>query len=298
MNVLIIGFGSIGKRHANILRALQCNVAIVTSYPEPTFQCYKNLKDVNLELYNYIIIATPTFRHFDELAFLDLHTKNKIILVEKPLFMETQIVQTFKNNTIFVAYNLRYSQIIQQIKNIIGQKKVLSCNIHTGSFLPSWRIGEDYSLRYSASKEQGGGVLLDLSHEIDYLLWWFGHLDVQCSINKKVSNLQITSDDFETFIAIAKPNIIINCTLDYISKIPQRNILIHTDDSTIVADLISGNLKLISSNGECITSEYKDDIKNSYHTMHAHILKNQFDTLCTFSEGLKVLETIKRLRNV
>lgn len=297
MNVLVVGFGSIGKKHAEILTSLGCTVEIVTSQTINIYKSFSSLLVVDFERYQYIIVASATNKHIDDLKFIDSKTLNKIILVEKPIFMDNQRYAP-KNNKIFVAYNLRFTNIITHIKSLLTDKKVLFCGVYAGSYLPNWREGIEYSKRYSAKKEEGGGVLLDLSHEIDYLQWLFGNLDILFGINTKISNLLINSDDIATFIAKTNLGCIVNCTIDYICKIPKRDITIHTDEFTIIADLVSGILKLISSNGESTIFEYKDDIKNSYFTMHKNILANNFDFVCNYTDGLQVLKTIESLRNV
>jgi CMP-N,N'-diacetyllegionaminic acid synthase len=85
----------------------------------------------------------------------------------------------------------------------LGNEKILNINIFCGSNLPDWKK-TDYSKSYSASKKLGGGVLLDLSHEIDYLHWIFGDLNILYSYNKKISNLDIDCDDFLSLNAQTK----------------------------------------------------------------------------------------------
>jgi len=297
MNTLIVGFGSIGKKHAEILTSLGCTVDLVTSQTIDQYKTFTKLSTVDFEKYGYIIKANATNKHIDDLQFIDSKTHNKIILVEKPIFMDKQRYEP-KNNQIFVAYNLRFTNIIGQIKSLISDKKALFCGVYTGSYLPNWREGIEYSKRYSAKKEEGGGVLLDLSHEIVYLQWLLGDFDILFGINNIISNLNINSDDVATFIAKTNLGCIVNCTIDYICKLPKRDITIHTDEFTIIADLVNGILKLISSDGESTIFEYKDDTKHSYFTMHKNILASNFDFVCKYTDGLKVLKTIESLRNV
>ena len=88
-----------------------------------------------------------------------------------------------------VAYNLRYLPSAKKVKHIISERvlgRLTNVHIECGQYLPDWRPGTDYRLGVSAQKKLGGGALLELSHELDYLLWIFG------SIRSVVAKLETT----------------------------------------------------------------------------------------------------------
>ena len=78
----------------------------------------------------------------------------------------------------------------------IRYKKIWSVNIFCGAYLPCWINNIHYSKSSSAKKKLGGGVLLDLSHELDYIQWLFGKMEIEYCKSKKLSNLNIETDDF------------------------------------------------------------------------------------------------------
>ena len=176
--ILIIGFGSIGKRHAAILNKFRNveKIFILTKQKISNYKSIKTLKEVKFINPDYILICSKTSDHYEHLKYIERHFKNKIVLVEKPLFNKSKNL-TIKNNKVFVGYNLRYHPIIRFLKNKIKKKKIFSVYIFCGSYLPNWRKNQNYQFCYSSKKKMGGGVLLDLSHEIDYLQWIFknGH---------------------------------------------------------------------------------------------------------------------------
>ena len=110
--------------------------------------------------------------HFKYLRYLDKTIKNKKILVEKPLFHKNYNLK-IKNNKVFVGYNLRFHPVITFIKKYIKNKNIFLSNITCRSYLPNWRKNTSYTKSNSAKKSYGGGVLLELSHEIDYINWIF-----------------------------------------------------------------------------------------------------------------------------
>ena len=94
---------------------------------------------------------------------------------------------------IYVGYNLRFHPLLKYLKKYLSQSndKLLSVNIYAGSYLPDWRKNTNYVKSYSASKRKGGGVELDLSHEIDYASWLFGKFNILEIINSKIIGNQM-----------------------------------------------------------------------------------------------------------
>ncbi len=174
-NALVIGYGSIGARHARILRDMGCDVSIVTRQNVSEFPSFHSVPRAFAEKsYSYVVIATPTSSHEEILNIcLGLDYKG-LILVEKPLCINSETFSLPHNNNIYVGYNLRFHPIIQELKRVLANKDVSSMHVYMGQHLPDWRPGRDYTKSYSASKEHGGGVIRDLSHELDYVMWLVG----------------------------------------------------------------------------------------------------------------------------
>ena len=247
--ILIIGFGSIGKRHAVILNKFKKvgKIFILTRQKIYNYTNIKTLQETKLIDPDYILICSKTSDHYVHLRFIENNFKNKIILVEKPLFDKNKDLK-IKNNKVFVGYNLRYHPIIKLIKKKIKNKKIFSIYVSCISYLPHWRKGRDYKYSYSSSKKYGGGALLDLSHEIDYIQWIFGQIKKIDFVKiKKISNLKITSDDYVNLIGkINKTNFSIN--FNYFSIYPRREILIDGENFSLQADLINNTIELNGRN--------------------------------------------------
>jgi predicted dehydrogenase len=299
INALIIGFGSIGQRHFEILNRISSveNIEIVTRQSITDYPTQRDLYSINeLQYFDYFIICSETHKHFKQLEYLEHNVNGKIILVEKPLFAECQGLSV-SNNQILVGYNLRFDPIIRMLRKWLAEEKTLSANIITGQYLPDWRSDRDYRLSYSASKEKGGGVLLDLSHEIDYTQWLFGRYKHLEAINEKISNLEITSDDYLALIGKTVNGCMITMTLDCISKIPQRKMTIHTTNYTILADLITGRLLRQAKDNKSEEVLFNRSERNeSYEAMHGSILDNQASDVCTLAEGYMTMEIIEKIR--
>ena len=196
LSALIIGYGSIGKKHAEILNSLEffSNIYVLTSQKKIPFKSISQIEESLKIDPDYFIISSPTYKHFKQLLFLEKNFKNKKILIEKPLYEKYYNFNPTQNQ-VWVGYCLRFNPVIEFLKLKLKDKKISNVNVFCGSFLPNWRVKSNYLKSYSASKSKGGGVLLDLSHEIDYINWLFGSFDVDYVFNGKISNLPISSDD-------------------------------------------------------------------------------------------------------
>lgn len=299
MKALVIGYGSIGKRHYEVLSQMEAitKIDIVTAQTLSGMTTFPTLENVeNLDNYDYFVIASETFKHFDQLEYLEKNTKNKIILCEKPLFDRQNRIK-IKNNEVYVGYVLRFHPLLQRISTLLKEEDTpISVQIKCGSYLPSWRTEKDYRQSYSASKEKGGGVLLDLSHEIDYLQWLFGKVESIASLQLKVSNLEIDSDDLVSAIGKTEKGITFILSMDYISKITLREIIVHSNNRTIQADFIKNMLNIGYNNGHVDIFEFGEHSRNSlFCDMYKSMFGEKAD-LCTLEEGLAVMETISKIQ--
>ncbi len=298
MKVLIIGFGSIGKRHFEVLNAFDnvTSVDIVTKQRLEDTPSYLNLENIeDLNIYDYFIIASETVKHFDQLKYICSQVHHKKILVEKPLYDKVyEKIET--TNQIKVAYNLRFHPVLEKLADILRDEDIYYVNVICGQYLPAWRPEQDYRKSYSADIGQGGGVLRDLSHELDYITWLFGDIKKIDAINTKVSDLEINSDDIFTAIAISDRKVIINVSVDYISKTPMRRLIIHTQKNTIEADMINNTIIVSDKNSNVKNIECESVDRNyTYIQMHKAILNNSYENICSFNEGSKIIDIIENI---
>ena len=299
MKVLIVGYGSIGKKHYEILHTFEQidSIDLITKQKIEGPTSYTDLTKVpNLNIYDYFIIASITSKHYEQLQYICSHTKSKIILVEKPLY-DKQYKDIQTDNQIFIAYNLRFHPIISTLRALLNNETVYYANVFCGQYLPTWRPSQDYRKSYSASKKEGGGVLRDLSHELDYALWLFGDIEQIDTINTKISDLEIDSDDIFSALIVTNKHVIVNLTVDYISKVALRKLTIHTKNHTYEADLIQNTLIKHSINTAAVNIEVDKpiDSNSSYLSMHKNILNKVTHSLCSYTEGKRVLDIIDNI---
>lgn len=293
MEALVVGYGSIGSKHADILKKLGCSVGIVTSQSISEYAFFNSL-NAALEKndYDLIIISNSTDLHYATLKTIVNSNLSSTILVEKPLFSDAQLPKVCSKNPIFVAYNLRFHSLLQKAKLFLEDDPAVSLSVYAGSYLPEWRKNRDYRASYSARKESGGGVLRDLSHELDYVLWLCGGCVSVAAHGGTVSTLEITSDDQYSILMSCEKCANVSIELDYLNRVPTRIVRIHTrQHNTVVLDLIRGDFVL---NGEIIFSE-PEPIKKTYYKQIEAILTNKTEQMCTYDDGIAVMKLISAI---
>ncbi|APC97961.1 Gfo/Idh/MocA family protein [Francisella frigiditurris] len=298
MRALIIGFGSIGKRHYEVLSGLNEieNVDLVTKQTIENTVCYSDLESVvNIVQYDYFIIASETNKHFEQLEYLENTVTDKLILCEKPLFQTKQNLE-IKNNKVFVGYVLRFHPLLEKLIKFIQDEKIIVAYAKCGQYLPLWRPDTDYRKCYSAKKIDGGGVLLDLSHEIDYVQWLCGQIIDVKSYQTKVSDLEIDSDDLTMLIGRTNKSVFVNISIDYISKQTHRSLLLETIENTYKIDFISN--RLVKKNKVGIEEVYSfSNLERNYmfEKMHLDAI-NDCKVICSLKEAMNVMETISTIQ--
>ncbi|HNL82977.1 MAG TPA: Gfo/Idh/MocA family oxidoreductase, partial [Chitinophagaceae bacterium] len=267
MNILLIGLGSIGKRHLkNILSIGYKNVTVVSSknsLPEPftALPVFKTIADATQNIqFTTAVICVPTAQH--RAALLEcLQAGIEHIYLEKPVSNNflgiEQILEVYSNANIYVGFDMHYDIGLQKVKQLLDENKIgkiVSANAQVGQYLPDWRPQEDYTKGMSAKIDTGGGVMLDLVHEFDYLYWLFGEVDKIACFNKNSNSLNIETEDIAEVLLQFKSGVIGTIHLDYLQQKLVRNCLITGSKGTIQWDLTSSKVNWITA----------DKIENEY----------------------------------
>jgi len=220
MRILIVGLGSVGTRHLRIARQLfggaEIKVLRHTStkfIPEFSDGIFTTIKEAIEFKPNIAVISNPATLHIETaqaLAMVGSH-----LLVEKPLSTSligvNELIETSKQGgtLLTIGYNLRFSPSLMQFKKLLAEGiigRALSVRCEVGQYLPSWRTESDYRQSVSGKSELGGGVLLELSHELDYLRWIFGEIAWVRATLSRQSNLEIDVEDSAHLILGFSPN--------------------------------------------------------------------------------------------
>lgn len=288
MKLLIVGYGSIGSRHGRLAGEAGLDVACVTR----NTQCpYTRFDSVAAAVTNWgpdrVIVANPTADHIGTLRALDEAGYTGYSLVEKPLFEGPGCYVPRYPDRIFVAYNLRFHPLLQRLREELSGLPIYSAEFHAGQYLPDWRPGTDYRDSYSADKKRGGGVLRDLSHELDLCMWLCGRAQRLTALGGHLSDLEIDSDDVFMVLAQTARCPAVSITMNYLNRRVQRIVRINARGLTAYLDLVAGHLQV---NGVAISQEIERDYM--YRNQLGHFIDGNRSTLCSFEEGENLVRFI------
>lgn len=289
VRALIIGYGSIGARHARLIDGLDCSVAVISSREIQHPKRYANIKEgCQLHNPNYVVIANETSCHWSSILELSNIGYQGKVLVEKPIFARFQPLPDVKFSSIHVAYNLRYSPVLNKLRDLLQDQRMLSICGYVGEYLPHWRPGVDYRKSYSADSKKGGGVLLDLSHELDYICWLSGQWKRVIAVGGHLSSLEINSEDIFSLMFETEFCPIINLQLNYLDRSGRRQLIVNTVDHTYMADLKN---QVLWVDNECLHFEVDRDL--TYKLMHSSILSGVDSQACVLGEAVDILRLVE-----
>lgn len=302
MKVCFVGLGSIAKRHIrNLKEILDDTVDITVARRKKNAEIESPLKDMIshiisyedelAEQYDAIFITNPTSLHYETLK--KYLRYSNFFFIEKPVFLTgEEEISAFmkKEKTFYIACPLRYTNVIQYLKDSIDLSLFYSIRCISSSYLPEWRVGIDYRNTYSAHRDMGGGVCIDLIHEWDYLHYLIGApINIKSIIGKK-SELEIDSDDIAVYIA-EYPNKIVELHLDYFGRKTIRKIELIGKTDTIIADLIEQKIEWLSERKVIDLSQTRDE----YQKLELIHFLNIVGRKCNSDNDLKTACRILRI---
>jgi len=310
MKILIAGLGSIGRRH---LRNL-------VSLGESDIVLYRTHKSslLNTELGNFpvetdlskafdckpdaVVISNPTAMHMtiaEQAAEANCH-----IFIEKPISHTIESLGSFEialkksTSVVFVGFQFRFNPGLKTVKKIIDDKVIgrpISFKSHWGEYLPGWHPWEDYRKSYAANRDMGGGVVLTLSHPLDYLRWIFGEIKELFAVTGKFSDLEIKSEDTAEVLLTFTNNIIGGLHLDYYQQPKKHYLSIICSNGTAYWEYETSMVRLEKASSEIVELKVPDRYERNqmYLAEMQHFLdicKKGVHPICTYSDGKKALE--------
>lgn len=307
-SIAFVGIGSIGKRHIKNLTSYLLskgdtfNIDLYRSgygseLPDEIRPCISQVYPYSegaKKDYDIVFITNPTISHFDTLKMFAGHAKS--FFIEKPIFDKTDvdmsIFDDLKDVDCYVACPLRQHPVISYIKKNVNLNDVFSARAISSSYLPEWRPGQDYRKCFASHRDMGGGVGIDLIHEWDYLIDFFG-MPTKCfSIQDKISNLEIDSDDIALYVAKTK-NTTIELHLDYFGRQPIRTLDLYMKEETIHCDLLLGTISYLKE-GKTVTMVINRDLYQTAELDHFfNIINHKMENDNTMQHAFEVLKIAK-----
>ena len=295
MNVGVVGYGSIGTRHARILDDLGHDVFVVSRRDESPFRTYRDLQQLlNSRHIDYLVIASPTGSHHQDLTTVSAYGFRGRLLVEKPLLATTEPLPRLAVMRDAVGYNLRFHPTVQRLLSLTRTaQRVAAAKLVVGQHLADWRPARDYRTTYSARRNLGGGLLRDLSHELDLARFLFGELTLLDAEEGRNSELQADRPHEVTVRASAPFCDYITISMNMIDRPATRFIEATVDGSIVRADLLTAR---IEARGATTSDNADRDL--SYRLMHQEVIEDKTHVAANFADGLATVALIDAIENV
>ena len=274
--VAVVGTGSIGTRHLRVLQDLPHVRPVAVSFrPERRVELERLgfLTSANLdeacETWDVAacIVASDTSRHL--MDFLEALSHGVSCLVEKPLSRnedearELHLKALASNGRLYVGCVMRFSDSMRQLRASLGRAgQVHSVRIECQSYLPDWRPGRPYRESYSARQEEGG-VMRDLIHEIDYAGWLFGW---PASLHAQLNNsgiLKIEAEETADLLWRASSGVSVSTRLDYLTRPTRRHMTVCGERGTLLLDLVRQSVIFQGADGaveESVATQTRDQM--------------------------------------
>ena len=261
MKFLIAGLGSIGRRHFRNLLALgEKDIVLLRSHhatlSDDELAGYPVETNLDESLRKHkpeaVIISNPTSLHLD--VAIPSAEAGCSILMEKPISNSLERVEQLESGLrkggghLLVGFQFRFHPTLQKAAQLLKDNAIgrpLSFHAHWGEYLPNWHPWEDYKQGYAARSDLGGGVILTLTHPLDYLRMLLGEVDSLWGFTS-TSNLGLEVEDAAEIGLKMKNGAVGSVHLDYNQQPPGHRWEIVGSNGTMKWDNASGNLEVYS----------------------------------------------------
>ncbi len=308
LKIIFFGLGSIGQRHVEIL--CKYSKHELYAFRSGANACGNSLgvaevrtwKEVDLLKPQVAFITNPTSEHVS--VALQCARRGMNLFIEKPLSDSLAGIGALttlcdkKKLTAYVAYCLRFHPVIEKIQELLKGQEVVHARVVCSSLLHQWRAVKDSKKSYSASRAMGGGVILDLSHEFDYIGYLLGEIKSITGRKGRMGQVTIDSEDFADALVTLENGVVVNCHLNFASWDTQRTIQIDLKDGFIKGDLIH-NTVVYQKNQKLRQFKFPVDRNGYLRKQTEYFLKNlnHPPVMNNLKEATVLLKKILEFRN-
>ncbi len=314
--LLIIGCGSIGRRHAQNaqtlgLRMIVCDADIerakelakevhAKAYYADYQEAYEKHSDISAA-----VVATPSGFHIEQALFLA--QKGIHLFIEKPLAVTMKgidtLLKTIDENKVIVmiGQSYRFHEGYLALKKLLDDKVIGSIyyvDFWGGQYLPDWHPDMDYRTEYAAQEKLGGGVLFtSMSHMFDSVQFFFGEVVDLSGWKARLSDLEIDVEDSVFCLIKTARNIIVQCQSNFLQRSPEHRMMIVGEHGTIDADFVRHTISLLrktSENNEITSYAFEPNKRYIEELKHflSLVANGTFEHDLDIHTGIRVVELI------
>ena len=311
--VLIVGYGSVGNRHLeNFLQFKDIQLTVYTKRNDTQLLKKKGIKvsdslnECLKENPNIGVIANETSLHVP--TAIKLAKAGLDLFLEKPLSNSLKDVEKLhaivkkKKLITQMGCNLRFHPCIMKIKSLIEQQKIgkiISAQVQNCSYLPDFHRWEDYRKSYAARKDLGGGVILTQIHEIDYMYWFFQEVENVVSMSGKLSDLDVTVEDYAASLLKFKNKVVGEIHLDYFQRPNFKSCKIRGTKGEIYWDSDNNDVNIYNIKKNKWEAKFETGFSNNIDTYSSYLeeikhfmrcVKKRKETINNLEQGIATLK--------
>ena len=316
MKILIVGCGSIGKRHLRNLLTIGIkheNISCVETRQDRVTEVknygiervYSNLDSALIDKnYDAAIICSPTSLHIEQCNILS--SKKVNLMIEKPLSRNLEGIEILKRNVkennlvVLMAYIFRFTPQVQMIKKLIQENalgKIYYVRGEFSEYLPDWHPYEDYRSFYMAEKSMGGGSILDQSHIFDLVHYLLGGFKNVKAYNSKISNLELNADDISELIVEMNSGVIASLHTDIFGRQHQKFLEIKGENGNIKWDFYKNEVSIYDPKDKAVKifKKFPTDFNLTYINEIKHFIEcceNKKKTFASLEDGIDTMKLI------
>ena len=309
MKILVVGTGSIGKRHLGILMEMGMKDIVVCDNQKsrieevqnhyPGIRASDNYAEALKEDFDVVFICTPPHLHTDILE--KAVDRGCHVFCEKPLAMDLKGLEEIsrkakqKNLVVMVGYIYRFCEPIQKIKEILDSGllgKIYSARTIISLFLPDWHPWEDYRNFFLSHKDLGGGALLEESHATDYIKWLMGDVKSVFCINKKLSDLEMDAEDMTIINLEFENNSLGTIHIDLLGRVLRKETEFIGEKGTVIWDGERGLVRLFTAEKgewEEFSLSFKPEVYTHQLDHFFSCIKDGKEPITPLSDGIETL---------
>lgn len=316
--VLIIGLGSVGRRYCRLIHKTWPSIQMAAlrsgrgrqAFEESKIcQCFGSIDEALAWQPESAIIASPASMHIEQS--LQLAKQDIPLLIEKPVgtgfedsLLHDRLLALAESVPIYVGYLLRHDPCAALMREQLASGELgelIAADFFCGTWLPGWRSGQDYRESVSARRELGGGVLLELSHELDMAQWLLGPLKLRNAFLRNSGILGIDVEDQGYLLAQNQDGFPISIRLDFCSNPARRMISLRFANGELAWDLQEG---IVSKFGAAQDVSYyrlgftSDARFCRQLELFWRLPELHETTLCSLQDGLRVLDLVVQARHL
>jgi len=294
MRVLVVGLGSIGRRHIKNLKAVDRSLEVALLRQRSKSRDMGDVGGLLTQVFfdeqkalawkpQVVVIANPAPLHIA--TAMRFAQAGAHLFIEKPLSVSLKGIDRLqalcrrKKLVVMVGYVLRFAPPLTAVKKVLDQGRIgrlLSVQASVGRYLPAWRKG-DYRTQVTARRKLGGGVILELSHELDYVRWLAGEVKAIQGMKGKLSDFDIDVEDIAHIQMRHGKGVLSQIHLDMVDHAPNRGCRLIGTKGTVVWESVLGEhaVRLWTAGAEKWRTIYKDkqlDVNAMHKAQWKHFL--------------------------